>query len=83
MRENRKRIKDNVNSSKANYGKFQAIVQKRIQEAVNVKREVRKVNAEIKTMKLARRVREKANIEVDFVKQNAEEMDHFPETKEI
>ena len=67
MRESRKQIKDNTVSSFAMLGKFQAMVKKRISEAVDVKKEIRKVNYEIKQLKRKRRIREKANIDADFV----------------
>lgn len=72
MRESRKQIKDNTVSSFAMLGKFQAMVKKRISEAVDVKKEIRKVNYEIKQLKRKRRIREKANIDSDFVTLNAE-----------
>lgn len=72
MQESRKRMKDNTVSTFAMLGKFQAIVKKRISETVNVKSEIRKVNFEIKKLKRERRIREKANMDIDFVAMNAE-----------
>jgi len=48
-------MKANVGDMKNVRGKHQAIVQKRIDEAVNLKLEIRKVNAENKAMKLKKR----------------------------
>ena len=52
--------------------KFQQEVQDRIDQAINVKREIQKVNQENKELKRARRIREKANIDTDFLAINAE-----------
>ena len=72
MREKRKKMKENINLTRNLRGKFQAQVQKRIEEAISYKREIALVNAEIAELKLRRRKREKANMDVDFVNQNAE-----------
>ena len=73
MRENRKNLKGNFKSSKQIRGKFYDLVDKRIAEAVNKQAEIRKVNLEIKGYKRARRIREKANIDVDFVAKNVDQ----------
>ena len=67
MREKRKKMRENVSSTRNMRGKFQAMVQRRIEEAINVKREIALVNSEIAELKLNRRRREKANMDVDFV----------------
>ena len=72
MRENRKKMGGNSTSVKLMRGKFYEQVEKRIEAAVNKKAEIRKVNKEIATLKRARRVRERANIDVDFVKKNTD-----------
>ena len=82
MREKRKKMKENVSSVRNMRGKFQAEVQKRIDEAVNVKKEVQKVNSEIAYLKLKRRKREKANMDVDFVNLNVDTTTNFIECKQ-
>ena len=72
MRENRKNLKGNMRSTKQIRGKFYELVDKRIAEAVNKKAEIRKVNLEIKGYKRERRIREKANIDVDFIAKNVD-----------
>lgn len=72
MRENRKNLKGNLKSSKQIRGKFYELVDKRIAEAVNKQAEIRRVNKEIKGYKRDRRIREKANIDVDFLAKNVD-----------
>ena len=72
IRENRKNHKCNSKSTKLMRGKFYELVDRRIAETTNFKKEIRKVNKEIKDLKRARRVREKANVDLDFVKKNTE-----------
>lgn len=91
MRENRKNLKGNFKSSKQIRGKFYELVDKRIAEAVNKQAEIRRVNKEIKGYKKARRIREKANIETDFMAQNVdktelwdiERMENIKKLKEL
>ena len=70
MREKRKKMKENFSSTRNMRGKFQAMVQRRIEDAISVKREIALVNQEIAELKFNRRKREKANMDVDFVNQN-------------
>ena len=72
MRENRRKMGGNSKTMKLMRGKFYEQVEKRIEAAVNKKAEIRKVNKEISDLKRARRIRERANIDVDFVKKNTE-----------
>ena len=72
MRDNRKNLKGNSKSVKQMRGKFYEVIDKRIAEAVNFKKEIQKVNKEIKDLKRARRVREKANVDFDYIKKNTE-----------
>ena len=51
-------------------GKFYERVEKRVLECVDKKAEIRKVNKEIKDLKRQRRIRERANIEVDYMERN-------------
>ena len=60
-------MKENFSSTRNMRGKFQAMVQRRIEDAISVKKEIALVNQEIKELKLNRRKREKANMDVDFV----------------
>lgn len=66
-----------MKSSKQIRGKFYDLVDRRIAEAVNKQAEIRKVNQEIKACKRARRIREKANIDVDFVARNVDATEIF------
>ena len=67
LREKRKAMKENCNNDRNMRTKFQNIVRTRIEEAVSVKQEIKNVNEEIRLLKLKRRIREKANIDQDFV----------------
>lgn len=73
MRDNRKNLKGNSKSVKQMRGKFYEVIDKRIAETVNFKKEIKKVNKEIKDLKRARRVREKANVDFDYIKKNTEQ----------
>lgn len=53
-------------------GKFYEKVEKRVNEAVNKKAEMRKVNKEIADLKRARRIRERTNIKDNFVALNVD-----------
>ena len=53
-------------------GKFYEQVEKRINDAVNKKAEIRKVNKEIADLKRQRRVRERANIDIDYIASNVD-----------
>ena len=81
MRENRKKMKENVQSTRNMRSKFQAIVHARIADAGDVKKEIRRVNAEIIAYKRKRRVRESANIDVDFVSLNVDQAESFAATQ--
>lgn len=67
LREKRREMQENCHDDRNLKRKFQQIVQSRIDEVVNVKREIAKVNDEIKMLKRKRRIREKSNIDTDFV----------------
>ena len=54
-------------------GKFYELVDKRVAETTNFEKEIRKVNKEIKMLKRARRVREGANVNRDYIKMNTEQ----------
>lgn len=82
MREKRIKMKENVSSVRNVRGKFQAEVQKRIDEAINVKKEIQKVNSEIAALRFKRRKREKANMDVDFVNLNADTTENFIHDKQ-
>ena len=62
-------------------GKFQAMVQRRIEDAISVKREIAKVNQEIAELKLNRRKREKANMDIDFIHQNIDTTTKYVQEK--
>ena len=62
MRENRKRM-GGTSSIKLMRGKFYEQVEKRIENAVNKKAEIRKVNKEIADLKRQRRHRDRAHKE--------------------
>lgn len=71
-RDNRKNLGKNGQSIKLMRGKFYEQVEKRINEAVNKKAEIRKVNKENAELKRQRRIRERANIDVDFILKNVD-----------
>ena len=71
MRENRKKM-GATKSIKLMKGKFQKEVDERIEAAVNKKAGIRNENKKIADLKRARRIREKANIDIDFIKLNSE-----------
>ena len=71
-RDNRKNLRANGQSIKLMRGKFYEQVEKRINDAVNKKAEIRKVNKEIADLKRQRRVRERANIDIDYIASNVE-----------
>ena len=83
MREKRKKMKEKDSSVKNLRGKFQAMVQKRIDEAINVKREIGIVNKEIAELKENRRKREKANMDVDFINLNVDTTANHANLKEM
>ena len=82
LREKRRFMKENCNNDLNLKRKFQAIVQNRINEVVNVKKEIIKVNDEIKDLRRARRIRDKQNITIDFLEKNVEEVECFDEIRE-
>lgn len=73
MRENRKSIQSNANALKVNRGKFIEMANKRIEETINPKQEIRKVIQEIKEMKQRHRQRQWAHSEQDFVARNVDQ----------
>lgn len=73
MRDNRKNIQNNSNSLKVNRGKFIEMANKRIEETINPKQEIKKVIQEIKERKARYRQRQWAHTEQDFVAKNVDQ----------
>ena len=80
MRDNRKKLGGGT-SIKLMRGKFYEQVDKRVAEAVNKKAEIRKVNKEIADLKRARRIRERANIDIDYVHLNVDKTELWAMSK--
>jgi len=83
LREKKKFLREHGTSERNQRTKFQNIVRTRVEEAVNVKYEIKKVNEEIRLLKLSKRIREKSNMDVNFVTMNIEGVHNHEEAKAI
>ena len=72
MRESRKNLTGLGNTIKLMRGKFQAIVDREVKESIDKKRDRNKWSKKIADLKKARRIREKARDEVDYVVSNVD-----------
>ena len=72
MREKRKKMKEGGGNARDLRSKNQAEIQRRIDEATNLKQAIIDVSREINERKRKRRIRESANNQTDFVTRNVE-----------
>ena len=70
MRESRKNLAGIGNTIKLMRGKFQAIVDQEVKESIDKQKDRNKWNKKIADLKKARRIREKARDEVDYIVDN-------------